>query len=114
MPIWEVIESRPEPGHECCDFCSEQPVVWCYPCASFVLPDTSLLAQESRGDWAACVVCGALIEQGRWQKLAERCFGLWVRKCPELAWVSEAAQHDINRLHLLFREHRTGAAVDVG
>lgn len=114
MTTWEVIENRPEPGKEICDFCSESPVAWRYPCASFVLPDTSPLVQESVTDWAACAVCGALIEQGAWQKLTQRCFGLLLRKHPHLVWVSESVTRDLTRLQLLFREHRTGAALPIG
>jgi len=61
----------------CCDFCSERPVCWLVPCATFQMPviigDGTAY---SRGDWAACEVCGTFITQGHRQALLQRCLGI--------------------------------------
>ena len=43
-----------------CDFCSAPDPTWRYPAESFTVPD--LAPSASKGDWAACDRCSALIE----------------------------------------------------
>jgi hypothetical protein len=73
----EIYEVKPDPGGEVCDFCFG-PVMWRYPCESFVGPtaenEKQLWIQESVGAWAACDICHQLIETDRRMELAERSY----------------------------------------
>ena len=74
----EIYELKPAPGEEACDFCFGRPVLWQYPCSSFVGPtaenDKQVWIQESVGAWAACEICHQLIEANQRMDLAERSY----------------------------------------
>ena len=63
-----------------CDFCDSREPLWRYPCSPFVVTivlsdldgNPTDIPWGSGGDWAACVICHELIDQGAWQELAER------------------------------------------
>jgi hypothetical protein len=58
---------EPIPGMEVCDFCSETPVAWAYPCGLVEFGPT-----VTRDPWAACSTCYALIEANDRDGLARR------------------------------------------
>jgi hypothetical protein len=58
---------EPIPGMEVCDFCSETPVAWAYPCGLVVLGPN-----VTSDPWAACQECHDLIEAGDADQLARR------------------------------------------
>lgn len=94
-----------------CDFCSEPEVKWSYPAKDIASEE---LHWGSRGDWAACEICHALIEKGERDKLAERSMQNFIRFNPEFA--SEPAEirkevaDGIRMLHDIFFLARTGEA----
>jgi hypothetical protein len=58
-----------------CDFCSQPDPVWVYPTQDFDMtaaPAPFNVGWGSRGAWAACEPCSALIEQDAWDALAKR------------------------------------------
>jgi len=59
---------------EVCDFCSTGNARWEYRCKDFAAPRIPGLpmTQMSRGSWAACDPCHALIEANKRAKLAKR------------------------------------------
>jgi hypothetical protein len=81
-----------------CDFCTTgAPAAVNYPAADFPLAVIGDDQQVwSRGPWAACQPCHALIEQDRWDRLAARAFGP-----PDL----------LAQVWAGFRAHRRGPAV---
>lgn len=55
------------PSKYVCDFCRGEPVVSLYPCRDFSVPECQF---NSRGAWAACRECNALVRQKNFTKLA--------------------------------------------
>lgn len=77
-----------------CDFCSSPDVRWRYrspdsrSTAVGINPETSqsvVIDANFAGDWAACPVCHALIEEGNRDRLARRSARRLVRKHPRLS-----------------------------
>lgn len=66
----------PSGGQEKCDFCSERPVQWQYPCRTFEVPDPPMVPLPIRGRsvgaWAACQTCHDLIEDNNWRGMLRR------------------------------------------
>ena len=84
-----------------CDFCSEPNVVWRYPAQNFVAYAVAGVVGQSLGDWAACTVCHALIEDGdrgdvRWVGEQERSHPAAVVEQEPISVVG--AGHNIDRL----------------
>jgi hypothetical protein len=50
-----------------CDFCSTPDITRRYKCRSFDF----VLGWGSKGDWAACDRCAALVDGQKWDELAE-------------------------------------------
>lgn len=50
-----------------CDFCSQRPVEWRVECNSFV----DVLGTRNIGAWAACGICGELVQQQKKSELIE-------------------------------------------
>ncbi len=115
---WELIDVKPE-GEVVCDFCASTPVRWRYPCLDHESWGFSKqrsgwgfpLHGESKGDWAACDKCRALIENGKWEKLARRsvsrlllAYGMGAQ--------GKALQivDEVKKAHVQFRKNRCGPA----
>jgi hypothetical protein len=117
----EIYDVRPDPGGEVCDICFGRPVMWRYPCDSFVGPtaenDKQVWIQESVGAWAACATCHTLIEADRRMDLAERSYN--AADAPEgwgeikrLIPKRELIGH-FRVLHDQFLFHRLGPAIPI-
>jgi hypothetical protein len=96
-----------------CDFCVDprETVRWRYPARDFRLPalDPGPIAGiGSRGDWAACEACHALIDTYQWTALASRSAASYAVK-----YETPAADilPMIRVLHALFALHCQGAPV---
>ena len=89
---------------EVCDFCSSPVVVRSFGCATFTYQGLPMFG--STGEWAACAACGALVDQEKWDELAERSLqslARYVQMTP-----AERAEHKqlIKRVHAQFRQER--------
>jgi len=96
-----------------CDFCVDprEPVRWRYPAQDFRLPNPDpgpIAGIGSRGDWAACDACHALIDADQWATLAQRSAVSYAVKYETPAADILPA---ITILHALFALHRQGAPV---
>lgn len=98
-----------------CDFCSQQPVCWSYPCQDFEFPE----GIGSVGAWAACAECARLIDTDQREALAQRAvhvadrnliFG-WTGPTPIPEEAVIARMRDV---HARFFAHRHGEPVPVG
>lgn len=109
-------------GRLACDFCPQAeegaaPARWRYPARSFAV--AHLPGSGSRGDWAACDPCHALIEADDWEGLEERYYSR-LRIPPELAPILgtvEARRQvswGLRSSWRQFQQHRTGPAVPIG
>lgn len=93
-----------------CDFCSSFQPVWSYPAQDFIAV-AEPIPQESLGGWAACDVCHSLIEQQKWQELADRSLRFLIKEHPEILLVRESARDQLIQIHQRFAVARTGPAV---
>jgi|SRR5262245_4481970 len=99
-----------------CDFCSSREVVWRYPCESFGITaifmrtdgQTMEFPWASAGDWAACDTCALLIEQEKWQSLAERSFNTStaLKQMQNALLVKGEVVKAILKLHAQFRKRK--------
>lgn len=62
---------EPIPGMGVCDFCTEIPVRWAYPCG-LVVVETPIGTHASSDPWGACDPCHELIEAGDQEGLVQR------------------------------------------
>lgn len=95
-----------------CDFCNE-------PLAQIRVFDAAPLSMDVNNAtvyfcdsrWAACPLCAALIDEGRWEDLTERSYELWLRaerehgSEPGFRFKQFMKTH-LTRLHQMFREAR--------
>jgi hypothetical protein len=99
-----------------CDFCGSQHVVWSFPARDFALDCAAKLLGipiiGSRGPWAACPECAALVEGGERGPL---CLRSLVHLCgpPPDAEVAMALVRIMAEIHEQFFAARTGPAVPV-
>ena len=96
-----------------CDFCSEPNVVWRYPAQNFVAYAVAGVVGQSVGDWAACTVCHALIENGDRSGLSERSLRRLLEKNPDMRQDEAEVQEQLRVLHQMFFAHQTGAPLPV-
>lgn len=90
-----------------CDFCGSKHPRYTYPCRTFEVTGVPAdLGMGMIGNWAACTVCHLLIEHDRWESLARRS----ADTAPAELWPTIHAS--VRILHQMFREHRTGPAID--
>jgi len=95
-----------------CDFCTSSNATWLYPCESFKMaisemdPDSD---HASAGDWFACDICAALIEQNSRAVLGARALDAALVLHPEAKEHAVEIYRDVLTLHEQFFEHRTGS-----
>lgn len=114
-----------------CDFCSSPDIHWRYRAADFqhdrlitalVLPITIVGPIEierkdidihwgSKGDWAACNVCHALIEANNRAKLTRRSAKTMLKRHPEITMSLRDAIELIGPMHAQFWSNRVGPAM---
>jgi hypothetical protein len=97
----------PEPGREVCDFCTAEPTYRLYACRNFVWLKQGTLTHESIGAWAACELCTALVDAGRWAELTEPAL---VQFRKQYGYTPSEEQHfreQFRSLHRLFEMHMT-------
>lgn len=96
----------PESG-PICDFCSDPEVFASLPCEDFVADRLQafgiLWASESKGHWAACKTCDALIRDEDWEGLLDRSLD---RLKATIGFVPTGTRGKIRELHKEFRRHR--------
>ena len=90
------------PGGPVCDFCTDNPAAYCYPCQTFVV---EAVGWRSVGSWAACASCAALIELGNLEELARRSTH---PRAGEPAVVTEARLGMVRAAHAAFMVNRAG------
>lgn len=91
-----------------CDFCSQDNPTWEYTAKDFRTIDTSVLIGTSHGSWAACDICHKLIEESKFDELANRSAKLLHRDTPFIPY--DICLTHIRALHNKFKENRTGVA----
>ena len=98
-----------------CDFCSSKHVTWSYPCRDFIHRPQKKLRRYvpdfgSKGGWAACDRCHALIEGDDWPQLAE----ISARTHPQHHVVPMRFLRPLVRgLHKDFAANQTGPAIHI-
>jgi hypothetical protein len=109
------IEFRPPEGKEVCDFCSSPQIFKAYDCPTFATglsaqvprqsPDLPALTVHSmsKGGWAACGICAALIDGDKWSELTERSVATLLIKEPELRPFKEKVRKSMAWMHQQFR-----------
>jgi len=99
---------------EVCDFCSnvmEEGDVWTHPCKDFEygIQVMGMPAGGSKGPWAACGVCHALVEAEDQKALSKRALEHDMRREPEMR-AHEHSLYAINvRIHQGFFKNRIGS-----
>lgn len=73
-----------------CDFCSQADPEWVYPALPFDMKEEDW---GSRGGWAACEDCSALIERGAQRQLAQKS----LNSTPAIAQVAAVLGHTLTR-----------------
>jgi len=64
------IALRREFDGDCCDFCNRPNPRYRLLCSDFVFTTSPML--RNIGDWMACDTCNEMIDQDRWEDLAQR------------------------------------------
>ncbi len=90
-----------------CDFCSTQNPKYWYPATDFQAWQVNGVTGSSRGEWAACEPCYALIEADDRKALAERSMKALVKDEPD---AEKWAGPKIEDIHNKFFENRLGPA----
>lgn len=92
-----------------CDFCCSRQdgdeVRWRYPAKSFAASYYS----SSIGDWAACNTCHDLIENDKFDELADRSFQMLCQN--DKFTYPNAVKDKLRELHKLFVQNRTGPCI---
>lgn len=87
-----------------CDFCAAENPPRKYLCAPFNMMIMFGVEQWSDNAWAACTVCAELIDNDKWEELAQRS----VSTIPKLPGLSFKAKQEylvmLRGLHQKFRE----------
>ena len=96
-----------------CDFCSEPNVIWRYPAQNFVAYAVAGIVGQSVGDWAACTVCHALIEDGDRDGLLERSLSRLLEKNPEMRPDEADVREHLGLIHAMFFGHQSGRPLPV-
>ena len=89
-----------------CDSCSGGPIYKSYPARDFSVVTGREVDSVSKGDWAACKACAELIDQEKWDELADRTLAALPQGCPSDPAVKDALYSFVKSLHSRFREHR--------
>ena len=104
-------------GDDLCDFCSDPNPIWDYDCPDFIVGterqtsrNDTLYVEVSRSNWAACEVCGRLIEDKQWDNLHMRAATkIWVRH--NMARKLDDVLRQVRQIQAPFREHYSGTRV---
>lgn len=96
-----------------CDFCGSPDVQWAYPARDFVMLTAPEIPKDwgSKGAWAACPACHALIQRGLRDKLATRCAKRMARRHGTSV---RSVLSDVRRLQDAFWSSREGAPTPIG
>lgn len=121
-----------------CDFCSDSPVRWRYPCESFVIVsadgDTLIIGDHGKlgtsgepapdgvnvlhtlvGDWASCQSCHELIQDNNIDAVTARCEKRYAEIYGEKFRLFYETGTDLafSVMHHAFMAHRTGEPIPV-
>lgn len=55
-----------------CEFCSTPNPTRAFYCVPFLMTSIAGIDQMSDNAWAACETCGKLVDEDRWEELAQR------------------------------------------
>lgn len=95
---------------EICDFCSDPDVKWSHEAGDFILSDPR--AQwGSRGHWAACDTCNALIKAGNRTALVKHSVKMFLRlhtEVPDTPEIRARLYEHVITVHGQFWRERTG------
>jgi hypothetical protein len=109
----KVVISRDE-KELVCDFCSARPVYASHAAYDFIVPWTKQteFVHESKGGWAACQACDALIEAEDWKGLAQRSAEQFFAHFPAPTQMMsfKRFKQEMYELHQIFRRSRIRAA----
>lgn len=87
MEKTSVTLSVPPDGTPVCDFCSDPRIVTDYDCSDYVIPvtgpDGKTMKLGSKGKWAACAQCAAIVDRGDQEALLQRSMECLFLKHPE-------------------------------
>jgi hypothetical protein len=114
--IAEGVDHDPEPVEAppgwrgLCDFCSDQEPVFRVPARDFRLPGQPM--HMSHDDWAACRVCGLLIDSNRWTNLAQRAATTWEDHHGKP--LDDTAKTRLRALYRVLRKNITGSLRPLG
>jgi len=89
----------------CCDFCSDVEPRFLENCESFqaTLLDGTVVGR-SRGDWASCAMCHALVQARDWRALKRRAVDAMQRKYPNIP--KKRLDYGVDLIHRQFRTHK--------
>jgi hypothetical protein len=101
------ITIHPSPDGPICDFCSSPEVTRDFNATDFLnttVPDTIVgdLEIRSNGGWAACELCGCLIDAEQWEQLLDVSCQTFTRQYGEVPNLREG----ILAIHSQFRQAR--------
>jgi hypothetical protein len=92
-----------------CDFCDAKPIAKVYDAApvATVFLGARILFPDTK--WTACTDCAALIDQGHWTELTDRCADIWFKEMRNggmhIGYREQSAlRQDLERMHASFRE----------
>lgn len=102
-----------------CDFCASPDVRWRYRSEDFrsaivavdASSNISVSSAGSRGDWAACPACHALIESGDRARLVRRAVSRYLRSHPDTPVSRATLTAAISAVQSQFFDNRVGSAV---
>jgi hypothetical protein len=99
-----MVEIEAKAGDDICDFCSEPKPSHLFSVSDFTMDQTPGLPEyRSKGGWAACSSCAALIEAENWDGLALRGLNKLQSKYSMLP--RRILADTVRRSHDLFRAH---------
>lgn len=99
-----------------CDFCSNAYIKFEYPTGDFDMPVISKVPVRSEGGWLACEKCHDLIEDKKWELLAQHAISTYIEHGPVRPSPKVRSQMEkdllpkVRELHDNFQKQRQGEA----
>lgn len=96
-----------------CDFCTSVPVMFSYPCRTFVQESPGSLPDfGSNGWWAACTNCHRLIAKSDRDGLVKRALRKHIQRHPEIAAIKSELRGTLREMFDRFWANREGLPIE--
>ena len=92
-------------GGDSCDFCNGVSAHRKYPCKNFFHNGRPVF-QSKQGLWVLCNECSALVDAGKWAKLAERAYSSFLERNTVPRYDAVKLRAQFSDLVHLFAMHR--------